>query len=188
MKVCDEVFDLFERRGHEAYFGEDVSVLDHSLQTAFFAMQARCAPHLVAAALLHDVGHLLHGLSEDIAVHDIDGRHEVVGEAWLRSRFGSIVSEPVRLHVDAKRYLCFKEPAYQLELSASSIQSLKLQGGPFSIEEGRAFEQSPHFVDAVSLRRWDDAAKIKGLVVPALHTYRDTLEAHSLPQHPRTSA
>jgi [1-hydroxy-2-(trimethylamino)ethyl]phosphonate dioxygenase len=90
-------------------------------------MQAKGAPHLIAAAVLHDVGHLLHGLSEDIAAHDIDGRHEVVGEAWLRSRFGSIVSEPVRLHVDAKRYLCFKEPAYQAELSASSLLSLKFR-------------------------------------------------------------
>jgi [1-hydroxy-2-(trimethylamino)ethyl]phosphonate dioxygenase len=108
-------------------------------------MQAKGAPHLIAAAVLHDVGHLLHGLSEDIAAHDIDGRHEVVGEAWLRSRFGSIVSEPVRLHVDAKRYLCFKEPAYQAELSASSLLSLKFQGGPFSTEESHAFERNPYF-------------------------------------------
>src|SRR5580698_2525539 len=109
MKVSDEVFELFERRGREAYFGENISILEHSLQAAWLAQQSGAEPHLVVAALLHDIGHLLHGLPEDIAAHGLDGRHEVVGQAWLRSRFGPNVSEPVRLHVDAKRYLCFAE-------------------------------------------------------------------------------
>ena len=124
MTVSDEVVDLFQRCGREAYFGESVSILEHSLQAAWFARESGAQPHLVVAALLHDVGHLLHGLPEDIAQHAIDGRHEVVGEAWLRSRFGPEVSEPVRLHVDAKRYLCSVEPAYLAELSPSSLQSL----------------------------------------------------------------
>lgn len=175
MTVSDEVFDLFERRGREAYFGESVSILEHSLQAAWFAQKADAEPHLVVAALLHDIGHLLHGLPEDIAQHDIDGRHEIVGEAWLHSRFGPVISEPVRLHVDAKRYLCSVEPKYLAELSPSSLQSLKLQGGPFSPGEARKFEQNPHFRDAVSLRRWDDAAKIKDLTVPPLSTYREIL-------------
>src|SRR5580704_3042941 len=145
MKVSEEVFELFERRGREAYFGESVSILEHSLEAAWFARQAGAEEHLVVAALLHDVGHLLHGLPEDIARHGVDGRHEVVGEAWLGSRFGARVSEPVRLHVDAKRYLCAVEPSYLEELSASSVQSLRLQGGPFLEEEAREFERNPHF-------------------------------------------
>jgi predicted HD phosphohydrolase len=118
---------------------------------------------LVVAALLHDIGNLLHGLPENIAAHGLDGRHEVVGEAWLRSRFGPKVSEPVRLHVDSKRYLCVAESAYFATLSASSLQSLKLQGGPFSSDVARRFEQNPHFQDAIALRRWDDEAKLRDL-------------------------
>jgi phosphonate degradation associated HDIG domain protein len=174
MRVSEEVFELFNRRGRDAYFGEQVSNLEHSLQAAWFATEAGAEPELVVAALLHDVGHLLHGMPEDIADHGVDGRHEVVGEAWLRSRFGPGVSEPVRLHVDAKRYLCV-EPAYLAGLSASSVQSLKLQGGPFSAEEAREFERNPHFREAVALRRWDDAAKVRDLVVPELGVYEEVL-------------
>jgi phosphonate degradation associated HDIG domain protein len=177
MKVTEEVFDLFDRRGREAYFGESVSILEHSLQAAWFANASGAEPHLVVAALLHDIGHLLHGLPEDIAQHGVDGRHEVVGEAWLRSRFGPSISEPVRLHVDAKRYLCSTEPAYLAELSPSSLQSLKLQGGPFSADQARDFEQNPHFRNAVALRRWDDAAKLKDFVVPDIDAYEEILNA-----------
>ncbi|MGA3188999.1 MAG: HD domain-containing protein [Bryobacteraceae bacterium] len=176
MRVSEEVFELFQRRGHDAYFGEDISILDHSLQAAWFAQQAGSGPNLIAAALLHDIGHLLHGLSEDIAEHDIDGRHEFVGESWLHSRFGPSVSEPVRLHVDAKRYLCFKEADYLAQLSPSSLQSLKLQGGPFSAKEACDFEQRAHYADAVALRRWDDAAKLIDFTVPALQTYQSVLD------------
>jgi 2-aminoethylphosphonate-pyruvate transaminase len=171
----EQVFDLFERRGREAYFGESISILKHSLQAAWFAQEAGAEKHLVIAALLHDVGHLLHGLPEDIAEHHLDGKHEVIGEAWLHSRFGPEVSEPVRLHVDAKRYLCSVEPTYLAELSPSSIKSLELQGGAFSAEEAHDFERNPHFRDAVALRRWDDAAKSTDLMVPDLSSYRAML-------------
>src|ERR1700733_2480320 len=117
MKVTDEVFELFERRGREAYFGENVSILEHSLQAAWFAKESGAEPRLVGGALVHDIGQLVHRLPEDIAKKDVDGRHEVVGEMWLRSRFGPNVSEPVRLHVDAKRDLCAVEPEYLATLS-----------------------------------------------------------------------
>src|SRR5271163_3530346 len=103
MNVADEVFDIFQSRGQEAYFGESVSILEHSLQAACLAREAGVSDSLIAAALLHDIVHLL---PEDIATHGVDGRHEIAGDAWLRSRFGPAVTEPVRLHVDAKRYLC----------------------------------------------------------------------------------
>jgi phosphonate degradation associated HDIG domain protein len=180
MKVSDEVFELFERRGRDAYFGESVSILEHSLQAAWFAKESGAEPHLVVAALLHDIGHLLHGLPEDIAKKDVDGRHEVVGEMWLRSRFGPVVSEPVRLHVDAKRYLCSVEPEYLAKLSPSSLQSLRLQGGAFSKDRARDFEQNPHFEDAVALRRWDDKAKSIALVVPEIRAYEEVLTDKAL--------
>ncbi|HLX44373.1 MAG TPA: HD domain-containing protein [Bryobacteraceae bacterium] len=177
MSVADEVRDLFKQRGEELYFGESLSILQHSLQAAALAKQAGAAPHLVVAALLHDIGHLLHGLPEDIAGHGIDGRHELAGEAWLRSRFGPEISGPVRLHVDAKRYLCFVEPAYLGQLSPSSIQSLELQGGPFTADQARRFEQNPNAQDAVALRRWDDAAKTPDLIVADLSAYTELLNA-----------
>ncbi len=135
------------------------------------------APELIAAALLHDVGHLLHGLPEDAAAHGIDGRHEQAGAAWLRRYFRPAVVDPVRLHVAAKRYLCAVEPDYHAGLSEASQGSLRLQGGPMNPDEVRRFEQEPWFRCAVALRRWDDAAKVPGLVVPGLDHYWPCMEA-----------
>src|SRR5262245_61942543 len=106
MSVIDRLFALFHERGVGAYFGEAVTETEHALQCACLAEQAGAAPELVAAALLHDVGHLMHGLGEDVADRGIDGRHEAVGAAWLGRHFGPTVAVPVRLHVAAKRYLC----------------------------------------------------------------------------------
>ena len=173
--VADEVMRLFAEKGSDAYFGENVSNLEHSLQTAALARQAGVADTLIAAALLHDIGHLLHGFGEDIADRGIDARHEVAGEAWLRTRFEPATTEPVRMHVDAKRYLCRIDYEYAQNLSPSSLLSLKLQGGPFSDAEMREFESRLWHAEALLLRRWDDAAKIPGLNVPGLDTYRDIL-------------
>ena len=175
MTIANEVMELFATRGQDAYFGEELSILEHSLQTAWLAREADSADNLMVAALVHDIGHLLHGMSEDIAAHGFDGRHEAIGAEWLRIRFGPAVSEPVRLHVDAKRYLCRVEPEYRTKLSASSIQSLELQGGPLDDDEVREFELNPWFRDAVALRHWDDLAKDPGLRVPGLGAYVDLL-------------
>jgi phosphonate degradation associated HDIG domain protein len=175
--IAGEVFQLLELRGHTAYFGEQVSQLEHALQAARLAEEAGSRPALIAAALLHDVGHVLPDLPEDIAEQGVDARHEILGHAWLLARFGPEVAEPVRLHVSAKRYLCRVDPNYLAQLSPSSALSLKLQGGPFTDEGVREFESNPHFREAVLLRRWDDAAKIPGLPVPALEHYRGVLAA-----------
>ena len=182
--VADEVMRLFAEKGSDAYFGENVSNLEHSLQTAALARQAGVADTLIAAALLHDIGHLLHGFGEDIADRGIDARHEVAGEAWLRTRFEPATTEPVRMHVDAKRYLCRIDYEYAQNLSPSSLLSLKLQGGPFSDAEMREFESRPWHAEALLLRRWDDAAKIPGLNVPGLDTYRDILGRAALIKTP----
>jgi len=172
MYVVNEIFDLFAQRGGEAYFGEPVSQLEHALQTALQAEQAKAPDSLIIAALLHDVGHLLHRLPEHIADQGIDAKHEKIGAAWLSKYFPPEVAEPVRLHVTAKRYLCAVEGAYQQRLSPASIQSLALQGGVMDAGTIRSFEQNNFYRDAIALRRWDDEAKIVGLTAPPLGHYR----------------
>jgi phosphonate degradation associated HDIG domain protein len=172
----DRLLQLFADQGQGAYFGEAVTQTEHALQTAQRAAESGADNALIAAALLHDIGHLLHGLPEDIAEQGIDGRHEEAGALWLARCFGPAVADPVRLHVAAKRYLC-TDPAYLAGLSSASRRSLRLQGGPFSVEEARRFEQEPFWQAAVALRCWDDAAKIPGLIVPGLEHYRPCLEA-----------
>ena len=125
-------------------------------------------PALIVAALLHDIGHLLHDLPEDAAQEGIDDRHEMLGTTWLNQRFGPSVAEPVQMHVAAKRYLCAIGSDYMTQLSPASQQSLRLQGGPMTGEEVSVFEKRPFFADAVRLRRWDDAAKIVGAETPPL--------------------
>lgn len=173
--MTDQLMALLRTGGAVAYFGEPVSQLEHALQAAAEAERA-CAPDaLVVAALLHDVGHLVHGLPEDVARHGVDGRHEVAAERWLSERFSRVVTEPIRLHVAAKRYLCAIEPSYLDALSDASKDSLILQGGPMSPHEVHVFEQHPFARDAVALRRWDDAAKVPGRGVPGLEHYADRL-------------
>lgn len=177
MQRAEKIFRLFQERGRDAYLGEPVSQAEHALQAAHLAEVAGASDALVVAALLHDVGHLLHGLGEDAAERGIDDRHERSGGSWLARNFGAEVVEPVRLHVDAKRYLCAVEPSYFEALSPASKLSLSLQGGPMSPGEVAAFEANPHHLDAVRLRRWDDEAKVAGLDVPGLEHYQRRLGA-----------
>lgn len=177
MPPVDAILALYADKGRAAYFGEAVTQTEHALQCAHLAAASGADDARIAAALLHDVGHLLHGLPEDVAVRGVDGRHEDTGAAWLRRHFGPAVAEPVRLHVAAKRYLCAVEPAYLAGLSAASRLSLRLQGGAMSADEARNFQAEPWFNSAVAVRRWDDAAKTPGLDVPGLGHYRNHLEA-----------
>jgi [1-hydroxy-2-(trimethylamino)ethyl]phosphonate dioxygenase len=164
-------------RGGEAYFGEPVTVLEHCLQAAFFARNAEKDDSLVAAALLHDVGHLLHQEGEDVADHGIDTRHEELADRMLAAHLPAEVTEPIRLHVAAKRYLCFADPAYRDALSPSSVLSLSLQGGPMSEVEAKGYLALPFALDAIALRHWDDEAKIAGLQVPEIGSYLPMLKA-----------
>ena len=156
---------MFARRGHEGY-GEGVSQLEHALQAAWIAQQEGRPAAQIVAALLHDIGHLMHDLPEDIADQGIDTQHESLASAWLSQHFGAEVSEPVRLHVAAKRYLCHAETGYLDRLSEASKLSLRLQGGPMSPAEAAEFEGHPHWRDIVKVRRLDDAGKIAGMRTP----------------------
>jgi phosphonate degradation associated HDIG domain protein len=176
MNVSDEIFRLFERRGAEAYYGEAVSMLEHSLQAAHFARISHAPESLVLAALLHDVGHLVEDVPADIADWHEDAHHEEKGAAWLARYFGPEVLNPVRLHVAAKRYLCATDPSYVSRLSPASVATLKLQGGPMSPGEVADFERVPHYKDALRVRRCDEAGKVAGLVTAALEDYRTLIE------------
>ena len=174
MGCVDEIFALFEHQGKAAYFGEAVSQEEHALQAAHFAAQEGAPETLVVAALLHDIGHLIDA-REDAADRGIDARHEDAGCDWLARHYPPAVTEPVRLHVAAKRYLCSVHPEYLRGLSATSVKSLQLQGGAFTPEEAAEFRRLPFGEDAVRLRHWDDAGKVVGLAVPGLPAYRDAL-------------
>lgn len=176
MEIVDEIIELFTRRGAEAYFGEPVSQLEHALQTAAQAEKEGAPDTLVAAALLHDIGHLLSQSPEDIADLGIDGWHERVGARWLARYFPAPVTEPIRLHVAAKRYLCAVDDEYRRQLSPASIQSLALQSAPMGEAEAREFEAKPFCREAVRLRRWDDRAKVVGLKMMGLDRYKPRLE------------
>jgi|ERR1017187_2818085 phosphonate degradation associated HDIG domain protein len=168
----DEVFKLLAAGGGEAYFGEPVTVLEHSLQAAWFVQRKGGDERLITAALLHDLGHLMHTEGEDAAARGLDTRHEELGAEALAEHLSAAVLNPIRLHVAAKRYLCFAEPRYLAALSAASVESLALQGGPMSAEEAEGFLALPHARDAITLRHADDAAKVRGLAVRALESYR----------------
>jgi [1-hydroxy-2-(trimethylamino)ethyl]phosphonate dioxygenase len=175
--LVDQIFRVFREQGSGQYLGEPVSMTEHMLQAAYAAERDGMPPRLVAAALLHDYGHLIHDLPEEAAEQGIDTRHEEVAHAFLSEHFGPEVAGPIRMHVAAKRYLCAVEPSYVEQLSPASIQSLELQGGPYSPEEVAEFESSPYADDAVRLRRYDDVGKVAGLETPDLEHYRRVLEA-----------
>jgi [1-hydroxy-2-(trimethylamino)ethyl]phosphonate dioxygenase len=176
MKVTEEVFALFELQGAQAYFGEQVSTLEHCLQTAHFASLEGAAPNLIVAALLHDIGHLLENAPDDIAEWTRDTHHEQIGGHWLARRFRADVAEPVRLHVPAKRYLCASDASYMSRLSPASVKTLRLQGGPMSRQEVLAFETQRYCREAVRVRRWDDAGKVAGLKTAGLSDYASMIE------------
>jgi [1-hydroxy-2-(trimethylamino)ethyl]phosphonate dioxygenase len=177
MSVTDQIFTLFAKRGAEAYFGESVSMTEHSLQAAYAAQLEGAAAPLIVAALLHDIGHLVEAVPDDLADWTLDARHEEVGGRWLATHFAPEIYQPVRLHVPAKRYLCAIDPSYFGELSPASVRTLELQGGPMSATEAAAFETERFFEHAVRIRRWDDQGKRPGLVTPGLAEYRTFIEA-----------
>jgi len=172
----DELREMFRKRGGSQYGGEAVTQEEHALQAALLAEQAGAAPPLVAAALLHDVGHLLHDLPEDAPDHGVDDAHEDLAAHWLQGWLPPETVEPVRLHVAAKRYLCATDANYFSRLSPPSILSLKLQGGPMSAEEICDFRSSPFFRDALRLRAWDEAAKIPALPTPTVDHFLKSVE------------
>lgn len=175
--AVDAVLELFALPQADTWYDETVTERQHALQAAALAVAAEETDAVVVAALLHDVGHLIvkdfQPLGEALTA---DAHHEVAGARFLRRFFGPEVADAVRWHVAAKRYLCATEPGYAAALSPSSVRSMVVQGGDMSGAEVTAFEQQPHHLAAVAVRRFDDAAKVPDAIVPDLETYRPLLE------------
>lgn len=169
----EDIATLFGRRGAEQYSGEPVTQLEHALQCAKLAEDEGGDDELVTAALLHDLGHLLHDLGDTPSLHGVDDLHQYRAVPFLRGVFSDHVIGAIQGHVDAKRYLCATQPTYYESLSADSKRSLVLQGGVFLPQEAAAFIAQPGAERAVRLRVWDDLAKAEGLATPALTHYLD---------------
>ena len=170
-----EIVELLGSRATTWYGQEAVSQLEHALQCAHLAERANEAPETVVAALLHDLGHMLSAERAPVADQDAlpakDDLHQFVALPFLRSLFPDAVLEPIKLHVDAKRYLCAVDAGYWADLSPASKHSLELQGGRYDDAQVRAFEDLTFYAEAVRLRRYDDLAKVPGQVTPPLAHY-----------------
>ncbi|OZH53098.1 phosphohydrolase [Hydrocoleum sp. CS-953] len=164
----ETILKILSFKGHYQYGQEPISQLKHALQCATLAELAKANNELIVACLFHDFGHLVHNLGEDAAKKGINDHHEYRSIKYLKHLFGEAVTEPIRLHVEAKRYLCATKPNYFATLSPASKRSLELQGGAFSTDAAAEFIQQPYAEDAVQLRIWDDQAKIVGMKTPNL--------------------
>lgn len=180
--VLSQIEQVFNQRGGESYADEPVNQLEHALQTANLARENQASDTLVCAALLHDLGHILHNDQLPATTgENLHDQHEERGYQFLKSHFSPAVAGPVRLHVAAKRYLCSTQPGYLSALSPTSLKSFYDQGGQMGNQEIDEFERDPYFRDAVLLRRWDDRAKEANLQVPVLATYLPLLETCLVP-------
>jgi phosphonate degradation associated HDIG domain protein len=170
------IAELFDTLGHRSYSGEPVTQLEHALQSAALAQAEDASEALVAAALLHDLGHLVNDQGDTPSARGVDDLHQFHGAHFLKRWFGREVLEPIRLHVPAKRYLCATRPGYLEALSPDSQRSLVLQGGVYGEAEAKEFMSQLYAADAVRLRLWDDAAKVAGLRTPSFASYVPMLE------------
>lgn len=170
----DQILEFYALRGAEHY-GEDVSQSEHAEQCAYHARLDGAGDELIAAALLHDIGHLLQKQGADAADRGIDTHHERIGAGFLARGFSPAVTEPVALHVHAKRFLATTEPGYIDRLSAASLQSLQLQGGPMSAAECDAFRANPYHQAALKLRGYDEMGKVVGAAPAPLASYEPLL-------------
>jgi len=171
-----DIVHLFETQGHARYDGEPVTQLEHALQTAHSAEQSGAGSDLITAALLHDLGHLLHGMQGSPTIEGVDDLHQYLCIPFLRGLFGEATLAPIRMHVEAKRYLCARESGYLASLSVDSVRSLSLQGGVFTQDQAREFAARPFAQEAIALRRWDDQAKDGQATPPELSHFVHHME------------
>ena len=164
--IVDFLEDIFERRGGEEYLGEPVTMAEHMLQGATIAEKNGQSDEIIVAALLHDIGHFTSEFGT-FSMDDTEDRfHEEAGAKVLEQFFPSIVTDCVRYHVAAKRYLCATKPSYFDRLSEASVHSLNLQGGPMDADEVAEFEKNPNLQQIVAVRYLDDAGKYPDMQTP----------------------
>jgi phosphonate degradation associated HDIG domain protein len=187
-QITDEIFELYENHGGAEYAGEKVSQLEHMIQAAQLAEEQGHDEEVILAAFLHDIGHITEaGKEGDDAtmstLRQMDGfgikDHEEIGADFLRTKgFSKKIARLVESHVEAKRYLTLKDPAYYAQLSDASKKTLEYQGGPMTEEEAAAFEQYPLFDLIIKMRKWDEEAKIEHKPLPDLQHYRQMMLHH----------
>ncbi|WP_299846410.1 HD domain-containing protein [uncultured Roseovarius sp.] len=164
--IVDFLAGIFERRGDEEYLGEPVTMAEHMLQGATIAEQNGQSEEIIVATLLHDIGHFTSEFGTFSMADTEDRYHEEAGAEVLERFFPTVVTDCVRYHVAAKRYLCATRPEYLALLSAASVHSLNLQGGPMSDAEVTDFETNPNLEDIVAVRYLDDAGKHPDMETP----------------------
>jgi len=190
-KITNEIMDLYAGYGGAEYAGEKVSQLEHMVQAAQLAEEQGYDEEVILAAFLHDIGHIVHVNGTDSVrsaeaangANEMDGfgivDHESLGAEFLRKKgFSKKIARLVESHVEAKRYLTVKDPAYYDQLSEASKKTLEYQGGPMTVEEAAAFEQYPLFALIVQMRKWDEQAKIQQKPLPDLDHYRQMILRH----------
>ncbi len=180
-KTTDEIFEMYKAYGGEEYAGEKVSQLEHMVQAAQLAEEQGYDEEVILAAFLHDIGHITDAAAPDSGKMGKFGvkDHEAIGADFLREKgFSKKIARLVESHVEAKRYLTVRDPAYYVQLSDASKRTLEYQGGPMSEEEAAAFEQYPLFGLIIKMRTWDEAAKIGNKPLPDLEHYRQMMLKH----------
>src|SRR5215469_14670815 len=187
-KITNEIMDLYAGYGGAEYAGEKVTQLEHMVQSAQLAEEQGYDEEVILAAFLHDIGHIsasANGNGSASPSQAMDGfgikDHEELGAEFLREKgFSKKIVRLVESHVEAKRYLTVKDPAYYARLSEASKKTLEFQGGPMTTEEAAAFEQYPLFPLIIQMRKWDEQAKIEHKPLPDLQHYRRMILRHLL--------
>ncbi len=174
--IVSFIGDIFDRRGAEEYLGEPVTISEHMFQTAQLAEDTGASEELIVAALLHDIGHFTNEFPDNAADLGIDSHHDRAGAAVLAPFFPKLVTDCVRHHVSAKRYLCAADPEYFSNLSDASVLSLKLQGGPMTEEQAKRFAENADIEAIVQVRKWDDLGKVPGKKTPTFTHYAPMLQ------------
>ena len=175
--IVEFILKLFSQRGAEEYMGESVTMSQHMEQTAACAVADGASDSLIISALLHDIGHFVGDHPIEALEKGTDNYHDKVGAQFLEPYFPASVTEPIRLHVAAKRYLCATDIDYLRHLSVASVNSLNVQGGPMNIAEVEQFKDNTLNQDAVRLRLYDDDGKVVGLTIKPVTDYRALLES-----------
>jgi len=174
--IVEFIGDIFDRRGAESYLGERVTMSQHMLQAAQLAEEAGASERIIVAALLHDIGHYTNEFPDDALAQGTDNLHEEAGARVLAPFFPDEVTDPIRHHVAAKRYLCATDPAYFDKLSPASVHTLNLQGGPMDADEVRRFAAEPNLDAILQVRIWDDAGKDPARQTPGFDHYAPMIQ------------